>query len=165
MIVGVCAPGGYYSSFIDHYFNYVKWLRATIMYTCEYALSLVGYKTYLQNPYLLKLQGGLGVHIVYSCLGIGVMSFWGAFVFANERTWIQKLKWIIGGWIIIWSINVTRIVLLILATNKGWVAPFNLDHHTLFNIAAYTAIFILIYFFDRSGRDKPITKQPGDIAY
>ena len=40
--------------------------------------------------------------------------------------------------------------LLVLAINKNWQMPLQLDHHTWFNIAAYTFIFILIYFYHMS---------------
>jgi exosortase/archaeosortase family protein len=105
------------------------------------------------NAFTLLLVGGTGIHLVYSCIGYGVMSFWAAFIFANKGTWIKKLKWIIGGCLVIWCINVVRISLLLLAINKNWPMPFHLDHHTLFTVAAYIAIFILIYFFDRSDKN------------
>jgi exosortase/archaeosortase family protein len=163
-VIGLCAPGGYYSSFVHNYLDYVSLLRSSLLHGSKLFLSLLGYKSDISSIYIIRLDGGKGIRMVYSCIGYGIMSFWGAFVFANKGTWIKKLKWIVAGWLIIWCINVTRISLLILAINKNWAVPFNLDHHTLFNIAAYTAIFILIYFFDRSGRDSSITNQSRGIA-
>lgn len=88
--------------------------------------------------------------MVYSCLGIGIFSFWGAFIIANEGTALNKLKWVLIGTLTIWLINVGRIVLLLLAHNNKWVSPININHHTMFNIVAYGAIFLLMYAFDRS---------------
>jgi exosortase/archaeosortase family protein len=92
------------------------------------------------------------VHMVYSCIGYGVMSFWAAFIIVNKGSWKKKFLWVVSGWIAIWCINVVRLSLLILAINKNWQMPLGLDHHTWFTIAAYILIFILIYFYDRSSK-------------
>lgn len=49
----------------------------------------------------------------------------------------------------LWLINVLRISLLLIAFDKHWSIPFNMDHHTLFNIVAYILIFGMIWFFDK----------------
>ena len=49
-----------------------------------------------------------------------------------------------------WCINVTRIGLVLLANNKGSRTIVGLDNHTFFNVCSYGAIFVLIYFYDRS---------------
>lgn len=157
-IIGLSAPGNYYSGIIDYYFNYISWLRSSLLYGSKWLLAIFGYDTWLANSYLLKLRGGSGVRIVYTCIGYGVMSFWIAFIFANKGRWLKKLKWITGGLFLIWCINIVRISLLLVATNKHWRIPLGLDHHTWFNIVAYILIFALIYFFDRSGKVKTSNK-------
>ncbi|MEO6456450.1 MAG: hypothetical protein ABIN97_20405 [Ginsengibacter sp.] len=159
-IIGLSVPGGYYSSFIYHYLNYVSWLRASLLYASQWALSVFGYDSYITANVLLKLKDGYGVRIVYSCLGYGVMSFWIAFICANKGNLSRKFFWILGGLLLIWLINVTRICLLLLASNKHWQTLPPFDHHTLFNIAAYLTIFILMYFYDRSNK----TRGAGDIS-
>jgi len=153
-VIGLSAPGNYYSVVIDHYFNYVTWLRASLLYGSSGLLAVFGIKTAVVNEYILQLVNGKGVRIVYSCIGYGVMSFWIAFIFANKGNWLKKLKWITGGLFLIWSINILRISLLLIAVNKHWQMPLGLDHHTWFNIAAYGLIFIMIYFFDKSSNVK-----------
>lgn len=148
-IIGLAAPGGYYIPFIDHYFNYVSWLRSSLLYGAKTILSIAGFKTYVWDIYNLRVQNGRGVHIGFDCLGYGVFSFWIAFIIANKRGWIKKTKWIAGGFFLIWMINISRISFLLIAINKHWSMPLGLDHHTWFNIAAYGCIFIMIYFFDR----------------
>jgi exosortase/archaeosortase family protein len=150
LIIGFSAPGGHYSVFVAEYLDYVSWLRYSLLHGSKLLLLLLGYKSDIININTIRLAGGRGIRMVYSCVGYGVMSFWGAFIFANTGKWIKKIKWIIGGWFVIWCINITRISLLILSINKGWAMPFHLDHHTLFNIAAYTFIFVMIYLFDKS---------------
>ena len=151
-IIGLAAPGGYYVAFIDHYFNYISWLRSSLLYAARAIVFIAGFETYVWNIYTLRIQNGRGVHIGFDCLGYGVLSFWAAFIIANKGSWIKKAKWIAGGFFLIWMINVLRISFLLIAINKHWAMPLGLDHHTWFNIAAYSCIFILIYFFARSDK-------------
>ena len=148
--IGITAPRGYYSPFAAHYLNYVSALRWLLLHTSKLLLQLFGFNVYQKDIYTIRLQNGLGVHIGYDCIGYGVMIFWIAFIFANKGRFIKKAKWMAGGLLAIWMINVIRISLMLMAVNQNWASPFNLDNHTLFNIAAYLCIFIMIYFFDRS---------------
>jgi exosortase/archaeosortase family protein len=155
LVEGITAVGGYYSGFIDHNFNYIKLLRTSLLDTSKWVLSSFGYQTYRESQFVLRMKDGIAVKLVYSCLGLGVMSFWVAFIIANAGSWIKKAKWILGGLLLIWCINVARISLLLVAINRQWKTFFSVDHHTLFNIAAYSAIFVMIYFFSRSDKDLP----------
>ena len=149
-VVGLAAPGGkLYSPFVQQYLNYVGWIRASLLYTSRFFLSLFGYHSQISNSYSLQVVGGKSVHIGYTCIGYGVFSFWMAFVLANAGLGIKKICWVIGGWVILWLINIMRICLLLITLNENKKMPFNLDNHTFFNICAYIAIFILIYFFDK----------------
>ena len=153
-VAGLSAPGKYYSPIVDHYFDLVSLLRSSLLYGAKWLVSLFGYETYFANEYILRIVNGSGIKMVYSCLGLGVMSFWVAFVFANNQTWIKKLQWIVGGLFLLWLINVIRISLLLISENGHWKIPW-FDHHTWFNIVAYFMIGILIYFYDRSVKIKP----------
>ena len=149
-MIGITSPGGYYSLFADHYLNYVFALRWFLLHSSELLLNAAGFNVYLKDAYTIKLQNGMGVHIVYTCLGYGVMTFWLAFIFANKGSFIKKVKWMIGGIFIICTVNVLRISLMLVGINQKWPNVFNMDNHTWFNIAAYSVIFIMIYLFDRS---------------
>lgn len=149
-LIGLVAPGGYYSPFIAHYFNYVPLLRYSLLQGAKAFLSIAGFDTYTKDIYTLKLSNGIGVHVGYDCLGYGVLSFWAAFIIANKGSWLKKSKWLFGGLLLIWFINVIRISMLLIAINKHWSTPFGFDHHTWFNISAYSCIFLMIYIFDRS---------------
>lgn len=151
-VIGLAADGRYYSSFVHDYLDYPTLLRNTLLFGAKTCLSLVGYHSYAHDSYYLTMMGGRGVRMVYSCLGIGLISFWTAFVVANKGSIKKKLLWIIAGLLSIWLINVARVALLLLAINKNWTAPFHFGNHTLFNIAVYTAILMLIFFYDRSTR-------------
>ncbi|MEO7766995.1 MAG: hypothetical protein ABIS01_06195 [Ferruginibacter sp.] len=154
-IIGLAAPGDYYSAFIHDYLDYPALLRKSLLHGAKISLSFFGYDTYILDTYYLRVAGGRGIRLVYSCLGTGVMSFWTAFVIANRGSGKKKLAWIFAGLILIWMINIIRIALLLVATNKNWPIPFHIDSHTLFNIIAYGAILIMIFLFDRANKQQP----------
>ncbi len=153
-IAGLSVPGKYYNSIVDRYFDFVSLLRSSLLYGAKLFVSIFGYKTYFANEYILRIVNGSGIKMVYSCLGLGVMSFWVAFAFANNQTRGKKLQWMLGGLFVIWSINVIRISLLLISGNSNWTIPW-FDHHTWFSIVAYLMIGILIYFYDRSSKIIP----------
>ncbi len=156
-VIGLATPGRLYSSFIAEYLDYVNWLRTSLLYGTKWLTGIFHYDTYFAGPYVISVKGGSGIRMVYSCLGIGVMSFWIAFVAANKGSFWKKIKWITGGWVVIWIINVIRLSLVLAATNGRWKIPL-FDHHTWFNIVAYLMIFILIWLYDRSFKNKMLKK-------
>jgi len=149
-IIGISAPGGYYSHFISEYLNYISGLQHLLIWGSKHLLSIFNIETLIGNHYVLRVVGGRGVIVSYGCAGFGVMSFWAAFILAGISRVPSKLFWIFFGFLIIWIINVIRISLFLLSVDRGWPMPLGIDHHTWFNIGAYGAIFILIYFHERS---------------
>lgn len=148
-IIGLSTPENSYNAFVAYYLNFVDPLRLSLLAGTKGFLSILGFTTFFADKFTLKLSTGEGVRMVYSCIGYGVMSFWAAFIIANKGSWKKKAGWVIGGLIAVWLINVLRLSLLLLADQKDWTIPL-WDHHTWFNIVAYTCIFGLIYFYDRS---------------
>ena len=153
-VEGVAAPGNYYWPVVDHYFNYPSWLRASLLHGTRFFLSLSGYETFIPVPGTLQMVQGKAVHLAYSCYGVGVMSFWLAFVVANKGSWLKKSLWVLGGLAAIWLINITRIGLLLVAINKNTQLPFNMDNHDFFTVLAYGVIFLLMFLYDRSFKEK-----------
>ena len=149
-VEGLASPGNLYSPFIQHYLDYPSWLRASLLNGSKLLLSLFGFATIIPDSYHLQIVNGISVQLVYACLGVGVTSFWLAFVVANKGSWLKKAIWIFGGTVCIWLINVTRISLVLVAANKKQHTIFGLDNHTFFNVCSYIAIFVLIFFYDRS---------------
>lgn len=159
-IIGLVNPGRYYFSFLAKYFNYISWLRSSLLFAIKLIFSFIGVTVYNKNIYTITVLNGSGLHIVYSCLGYGVMSFWAAFVLANDGSVFKKVKWLFLGLFVIWLINVFRLFLFMLALNNKWSIPFGINHHTLFTVFAYGGIFIMIYFFDKSD-NKNLKEQNG----
>ncbi len=150
IITGIAVPGGYYSAFTEKYFNIAAWMRSSLILTSKFFLSLIGTHTQRVDNYVLQVTGGRGVRIVYACLGFAVMSFWLAFIIASYTNVKNKIVWLFSGLLLLWLINVIRISLVLLATNKGWRFPFGWDHHTWFNIIAYSLIFCMIFLFEKN---------------
>ena len=147
--IGLAAPGGYHSAFIEKYLDYVSWIKHSLINATAFILSLFGLPTIKEPGFLLKFPGGRGVIIAMDCVGYGVYSFWIAFVAANTGSITRKLIWMILGVFSLWLINVIRITLFLTSINKGWPMPLGIDHHTWFNIFAYLLIFIMIWWYDR----------------
>lgn len=163
-IIGLSTPENQYSPFVATYLNFIDPLRFSLLYGAQGLLSIFGHSTFIRDNYTLAAEGGGGVRMVYSCIGYGVMSFWAAFVIANKGQWKKKAKWILGGLLGLWVINISRIALLLLAAQKDWSLPLGWDHHTWFNIFAYTLIFLMIYFYDSSGK-RTATPLSNNTAY
>lgn len=158
-IIGFSSPGNHYSPFVAHYLNFIDPFRRFILSTSKSFLSFFGVETHFADDFTLTKTGGRGVRMVYSCIGYGVISFWIAFVFANTGSWQKKVVWMVGGCIALFTINVLRISLLLVAINKGWPIPFGWDHHTWFNIVAYALIFAMIYFYDRATKKNRLSNR------
>lgn len=161
-LIGITAPGGYYNAFIDEHLNFINWLRSSYIFVTSKLVALFGFHPYRPNNLTLMVEEGGGFRMVYSCLGYGVMSFWGAFIFANKGSWQKKTRWVIGGLLVIYLVNVARLALIVFASHHHWAMPLGWDHHTWFNIFAYLVIFIMIYFYDRSSKavkGKALTEQ------
>jgi exosortase/archaeosortase family protein len=146
--IGITSPGGrYYFEWLDKHLNYVTWLRNTILYGSKFFMSFLGYSTSIISAYVIKIDKGSSVQLVYSCLGYGVLSFWSAFIIANKGTIKFKLGWLLIGYSVILTSNILRICTLLIASQNKWYKPFSLDHHTTYNIIAYILVIILMFIF------------------
>ena len=148
-IIGLSAPNGYYVSFVAKYLDYVTLITKSLLKGTELLLSIFNIHTYRAPGFIIRIVGGRGVQIAYDCVGYGVMSFWIAFVTVSAGSFRKKSLSLVSGLFLLWLINVSRISLFLVAINRNWPMPFGLDHHTLFNITAYFAIFLMIFFFVR----------------
>lgn len=157
--IGLTVPGGYYSFFFDHYLDYPEGLHKSLLLGAGALLRLFGIETHVFHYDRLFIVGGQGIQLAYDCLGYGVLSFWAAYVLANKGTFLSKSVWLLGGWLILWFINVCRISIFLVAVNKKWEMPLNIGQHTWFNIISYIFIFILILIFE-----KKLDKRSGDVS-
>ncbi len=158
-IIGIAAPGGWYSPVVAQYLDYVSWLKMSLTDATGFILSFFHIHTETEPGFVIKFTGGRGVIIAMSCVGYGVYSFWIAFVAANKGKILKKSLWIFFGLLALWFINVVRITLVLAAINKGWPMPLGIDHHTWFTIFAYLLIFLMIWLYDRSFSKKKMVSD------
>ena len=155
-MIGLAAPGGYYSPFIHRYLDYVSWIKFSLLWGVGALLALFGVETEVAPGYLIRMIGKRGVIIAMDCVGYGVYSFWIAYVVTNTGSFLKKIAWVSGGVLLLWFINVVRISLFLFVINKNQAMPLGIDHHTWFNIFAYIFIFIMIYFFNKGNTTSKI---------
>jgi len=141
---GVTSPGNHYSAVLAQHLDYIAGLRWILLKSSAAVLTLLGF-TVITSDYQLLVPGHPAIVLVYTCLGLGVMSFFSAFVLSYPVKFKSKLVFLIGGILGIQSLNIIRFVLLALfwSTAKDHV----LDHHTIFNIILYIIIAFTLYFW------------------
>ncbi|TAH05930.1 MAG: hypothetical protein EAZ13_10870, partial [Sphingobacteriia bacterium] len=111
--IGLSVEGGRYIPWLKQV-DYVSAYRNTILSCSEKLLQWMGYNAYRQGNYYLYLDGRNGVQLIYECLGIGMISFWVAFVATDIGGTIKaKLKWIFAGICFITLLNIIRISFLL----------------------------------------------------
>ena len=158
IIIGLTVPEGYYSFYVVNYFNYPAALRLSIFKGTSVLVSLFGFETLSKDLYHISFLQGRGIHLVYSCLGYGLLSCWIAFVFANNGKLFFKIKWLLVGCFIIWLLNVFRITFLLIALNFHWPVLLRIDQHFIFNTIVYVVIIWMMSLFQRSVIVIPIIK-------
>jgi exosortase/archaeosortase family protein len=141
---GITSPGNYYSAFLADHFNYIRGLRRLLLYSTAQILNWLGFGA-ITNEYELLVAGHGVIQLVYSCLGLGVISFFAAFVLSYPKKLKSKIIFLVSGIIGIEILNIIRFVLLALFWNKHDASIF--DHHTIFNIFIYLTIAITLYFW------------------
>jgi exosortase/archaeosortase family protein len=151
LFFGLTSPGNHYNAFLADSLNYIRGLRYLLLNITAQILTWLGY-TAITSDYELLVVGHGVIQLVYSCLGLGVISFFAAFVIAYPKKLKPKLLFLVTGILVIELLNIVRFVLLALFWNKqkGLI----LDHHTIFNIIIYIIIAISIYFWVKHDDNK-----------
>lgn len=147
--VGLTTPGGRLSfPFLTNYLNFPYWLTVFVTKISALLLKLCGYNVYQVHPANITIAGSRGVTIAWGCLGIGAMSLWLAFIIAHRYiTLHQRLKWILTGLILIFIINILRIMMIALSNHYNWQYLHAFNAHTSFNILTYAIIIIMMLTF------------------
>jgi exosortase/archaeosortase family protein len=151
---GITSKGNHYNAFLDNHLNYIRVLRHGLLRSSAFIIDLFGF-TSITNDYELLVAGHGTLRVVYSCLGLGVMSFFAAFVIAYPKNIRSKLLFLIPGLISIQLLNIARFVLLAILWDKK--SGLIVDHHTIFNLIIYIIIVISIYFWVKHDNNQPIS--------
>ncbi|PWK79889.1 exosortase/archaeosortase family protein [Mucilaginibacter oryzae] len=141
---GITSPGNHYSHFLAQYLNYIAALRQLLLDCSARILNGLGYSA-IDNNYELLVAGRGKLVVVYSCLGLGLISFFAAFVLAYPSRLKSKIIFLFAGILIIEFLNVARFVLLAIFWSKKTERI--VDHHTIFNIIVYILIAIGLYWW------------------
>ncbi len=145
-------PGRHYHAFLAQHFNYIHWLRRILLHSSAALLNGMGY-TAITSEYQLLVAGRGIIQLVYTCLGLGIMSFFTAFVLSYPKGGAARY-WFLGlGLLVIQLLNILRFVVLVLYWRSS--NPNIPDHHTIFNILIYALIMVSLYFW---------VKKPGAAA-
>lgn len=141
------ANTNHYNQFISEHFNYIQGLRTALIISSVGILRLFDY-TVLYNSHQILALNGITCNINYSCLGLGVMSFWVAFVIAFPKPLKEKVIFMVYGLVAINLLNIVRFVSLIGLTVEvpGGRKYFDYQHDA-FNYTIYIVLFTMIYFW------------------
>jgi exosortase/archaeosortase family protein len=142
LFFGLTTPGGHYSPFLADYLNYIQALRWILLKCSALILRCFGFAT-ITNNYELLVAGHGFIILVYTCLGLGVISFFSAFVLAYPKPRKAKIVFLLSGIFFIELLNIIRLVVLALFWDKRTGAI--IDHHTIFNIFIYIVISAGLY--------------------
>jgi exosortase/archaeosortase family protein len=151
---GITSPGKHYHAFLDEHLNYIRLLRHSLLAVTKFIIDLFGFTT-ITNDYQLLVVGHGTIDVVYTCLGLGVMSFFTAFVIAYPKTIKAKLLFLVSGLVVIQLLNVLRFVVLAVLWDKK--SGMIVDHHTIFNAIIYILIAVSLYFWVKQDDHQPIT--------
>ncbi len=141
---GLTKPGNLYSPLLADHLNYIRGLRWLLLQSSAQILNWLGYGA-ITSEYDLLVAGHGVIQAIYSCLGLGVISFFAAFVLSYPRKFKAKITFLILGILGIEVLNVMRFIALALFWKKYPVG--GIDHHTAFNILLYVIIAITLYFW------------------
>jgi len=144
LFFGITSPGNHYSPFLADHLNYIHYLRWFLLSSSAQILNWMGYSVII-SEYELLVAGHGAIKLVYSCLGLGLVSFFSAFVLSYPKPWKAKIIFLIIGIVSIELLNILRLILLALFWDKhiGKI----IDHHTIFNFFIYIIIAISLYFW------------------
>lgn len=151
--------GRYYNQFFAEHFNYIKWVRLALIEPSAWIIRQFGFYT-VHNDIDLMVVDGPHLRVNYACLGLGVMSFFTAFVIAFPAKVKSKFKLLVIGAIMIYLLNVLRIagLAILLGIFKSQRENFTY-HHEIFNAIVYLCIFILLYYWIKRNNSLIVKKD------
>jgi len=138
------SSGIHNNAFLAQHLNYIQAFRWLLLFCTTHLLHLLGFGAVFNN-YELLVAGHGTIQVTYTCLGLGILSFFTAFVLSYPKPLKSKVITWIAGIIIIEFLNIIRFMILALYGNKQ-INRF-IDHHTLFNIIIYVIISVGLYFW------------------
>ena len=166
--VQLTLPGKWHNDFFVEHFNYIGWLTGSLTHTANLITHTLGLDTIVESNDTLALAQGPRVVVRWQCIGLGIISFWLAFILAQDMRLKRKIFLGLGGVLVVWFMNCCRIAMLVFALDrnlKPWKKKLTLiggiNHHDLFNYACYAVILLSIFIYYKVSAKKA---QPGESA-
>lgn len=136
----------FYELILKTYTRFDQYFIRLIIDTCERILSFLNYKTFsskeINDFQVFGIDGSNGVWIGGPCNGITLMFLFAIFIIAYPGNFKHKLWYLPIGIILVYSLNLFRIVSLsIIAYYKPSYLEFN--HTYTFTFIAYSFVFSL----------------------
>jgi exosortase/archaeosortase family protein len=87
--------------------------------------------------------------MAWPCYGMGLKSFWIAFVCAHRMALKPKIWWTALGVLTIFILNCTRVTVMMIAMIDRWPISgyLGVNAHDTFNYLCYAALLALIFLF------------------
>ena len=151
----VMSPGArFYNANITDHFNYIQGLKTAIIVPATWLIHLFGFYT-VHNEMDIMVVNGPYLRVNYSCLGLGVMSFLAAFVFAFPIKWKATWPMLIVGILSIYFLNVIRIAALGLVFGLAHSGRNYFEyHHEIYNVLVYLVVFLMLYIWIKRNTTK-----------
>jgi len=162
--VQLTLPGKWHNDFFVNHLNYIQWITASLTHMSGYFADLIGVENYIRGNSVISEARGHGVNVKWECIGLGIYSFWLAFILAHKMSVKRKVLFSVGGIVVMWLLNCIRIALLLYgvdhnlkAWKKSWKFIGGINHHDLYNYVCYTLIIGMIYLYYRKTTKKNAT--------
>jgi exosortase/archaeosortase family protein len=141
---GMTIPGGrLYFPFLAEHADLVSLYRTFLLWGGAQFASLLGYPSYYFDYYLVVREGS-GVQLVYSCLGLDLISAYTALVLAWPAKTLDKVIGSMVGIAAIILFNMVRLGgLVVLYTTENYGLFNFIDHHDLFNVIMLVVVFAM----------------------
>lgn len=167
LFVNLTQPGDHYNAFIADNFNYIDGITASLSHTANFFSGLMGIETSVIAGKMLVSETGHRLFVKWECIGLGIFSFWLAFVLAQKISIRKKILFGLGGIVAIWLLNCIRISLLQVALvhnvkslRDRWAFTKGMDHHDLYNYICYALIIVMmIFLINRGSQQKTSSKN------
>jgi len=116
-------------------------LTNTQLFLTKQFLNIIGYDVEIYGK-LIKIVDGASIHLDRGCLGRNPLGLFVGFILAFPGSTKHKFWFIPAGVLFISSLNVLRIIALLL-TNQYYPQYMDLNHHFIFKIIVYFFILMM----------------------
>lgn len=158
---GATQPGNHYFPVLAEHFNYIKVLREGLLAATGFLIKALGFIS-IHNGYELLVVGHQRIVLIYSCLGLGVMSFFAAFVITYPKKLKSKIVFLLTGLLSIQILNICRLALLALYWDRTKARI--IDHHVIFDVLIYIFISASLYLWVNHKASNPdVANRPVNI--